>query len=205
MNNAALLLILIIMIKGKKNIFSYANINNAFNLDIKTTTEKIRMIKKIAPYFPEEYLPSVNKAIMITEKIIKLHEAIDFICKKDNLYITESIPVENLQKRLSYIANTIQKDFTEEDINKLGTGADIILKIDKYNKMINMFNYINSNPDMLKDTNNMFKLIEPLLQNKDEKEMKKIKEMSRMMNILKALDTPNNQKEKKDENKKENL
>lgn len=205
MNNAALLFMLLFMIKGKENILAFPNINSAFNLNVKTTTEKIKMIKKIAPYFPKEYLPSVNKAILITEKIVKLYETIDFIREKDSLYITESIPVENLQKRLSYIANTIQKDFTEEDINKLGAGADIILKIDKYNKMLNMLNYISSNPDMLKDTNNMYKLIEPLLQGKDEKEMKKIKEMSRIMGILKALDTPDNQKKKKDGNKEENL
>jgi len=204
MNNIALLFILFIMMKGKDKSPHFPNTRNTLYIDIKTTTEKIKLIKKIGPYFPEEYLPSINKAIMITEKIVKLYEVFDFICKKDMLYVTESIPVENLQKRLSYIANTIQKDFAKEDINRLGVGADIILKIDRLNKMMNMFSYISSNPDIMKDTNSIFKLVEPLLQDKDEKEMKKIKEMTRMMNILKALDTTGDQKEKKDE-KKENL
>lgn len=210
MNNIALLFMFFIVIRRQtgNNSFTLPSINMAFDLDIKNTTEKIKMIKKIGPYFPEEYIPSVNKAIIITEKIVKLYEAINFIQEKNNLYITESVPVKNHKERLSYIANTIQKDFTKEEIMRLGNVADFILQMDRFNKMMNMLNYLTSNPDLLKDTDNMFKLFEPLFQGKDEKEMKKIKEMSKMLNILKAIDMPKNkekEKENKEEKKEENL
>ena len=85
--------------------------------------------------------------------------------------------------------------------------ADFILQIDKFNKMANMLNHITSNPDLLKDTNNMFKILEPLLGG-DENEMKKFKEMAKMMNILKVLDKPKENKDKqveKNDKKEENI
>ncbi len=139
--------------------------------------------------------------------MLKIYETINFVQQKDNMYITESIPIKNHQERLSYIANTIQKDFAREEIKRLGYVADLILQVDRFNKMVNVLNSFTSNPDLLKDTNNMFKILEPLL-GKDEKEMKKIKEMTKMMNILKALDQPKGNKEKKEykeDKKEENL
>lgn len=208
MNNFLVLFLFLILLKEKrKNDLTLSSINISFELDINTTKEKIKLIKKIGPYFPEEYLPAFNKALVITEKILKLYETINFIQKEDNIYIAESIPVKNYQERLSYIANTIKKDFSKEEIERLGYLADFILQIDKFNKMANMLNHITSNPDLLKDTNNMFKILEPLLGG-DENEMKKFKEMAKMMNILKVLDKPKENKDKqveKNDKKEENI
>lgn len=205
MNNILVLFLFIILLKEKKRgTLTLTSMDMGFDIDIKRTKEKIKMLKKIGPYFPEEYIASINKAIIITEKMLKIYETINFVQQKDNMYITESIPIKNHQERLSYIANTIQKDFAREEIKRLGYVADLILQVDRFNKMVNVLNSFTSNPDLLKDTNNMFKILEPLL-GKDEKEMKKIKEMTKMMNILKALDQPKGNKEKKEykENKKE--
>lgn len=208
MNNFWVSFLFLILLKEKrKNGLTLSSINISFELDINTTKEKIKLIKKIGPYFPEEYLPVFNKALVITEKILKLYETINFIQKEDNIYIAESIPVKNYQERLSYIANTIKKDFSKEEIERLGYLADFILQIDKFNKMANMLNHITSNPDLLKDTNNMFKILEPLLGG-DENEMKKFKEMAKMMNILKVLDKPKENKDKqveKNDKKEENI
>lgn len=202
-NKAIIFIFLILYSNKKKKITNSSSKSNSLKLDIETTNEKIRFIKKIAPYFPKEHLPSINKAIIITEKILKIHEAVDFVYDSKNHTMIEHIPVENSKERLSYIANTIQKDFTEENIKKLGSGADLILKIDKYNTMMDIFNLIVSDPDSLNNPNKMLKLIEPFFKGKDENEIKKFKEMSKLMNILKALDNPKNknkEKEAKDKN-----
>lgn len=206
MNNAILLLMPFLMMRGKgRRPLSLPSVNMAFDLDVRHTKEKIKMIRKIGPYFPEEYIPSINKALIITEKILKLYEAIEFLQEKDSLYIKEAVPVKSHQERLSYIANTLQKDFSREEIDRLGSIADIILQADRFNKMAHMLNHLTSNPDMLKDPNSIFKVLEPLLQGKDEKEMKKMKDMVKMMDIMKALDKPKKEDKKEAEKEEKNL
>lgn len=204
MNNGILLLMLLFFVKNKSK-YSLLPItsNNIMNIDVKHTVEKIRLIKKIGPHLPEEYLPSINKAIMITERFIKLYEALELIQTKEADYIVKSTPIDNNQERLSYIANTIQREFSEDEIKKLGKTVDMILKLDKYHKMMNMLNTVMANPEGLNDKNNLIKLMEPLMKGKDEKEIKKLKDMYKMIDILKAIDSPKKSKEdgKKEENK----
>ena len=171
------------------------DVEKTINLNIPYTAEKVRIMKKIGPYFPEEFLPVLNKSLVITEKIVKLYETIEFIQIPDANYIKEVIPVENNKDRLSYILNTIQKEVSREEIKNMGMAMDIILNIDKYKKMFNVLHSLMANPDTLNDPNKIFSLIEPFIQGKDEKEKEKLKDMAKMFEIMKTLDTPKKSKE----------
>lgn len=190
--NSLILFLFLYMIIENKNRFLLPSTNRSLQLkiDIKHTREKVKLIKKIGPYFPEEHLPSINRAIGITEKIIRLYEVMEFMQINEFNYIEKSIAIENNRERLNYIANVIEKEFSKDQIKEMGKTVDIILKIDKFNKMMNMMNLLMENQDRLNDKDSMLKLIEQFAPAKDEKERKKIKDMMKMLDVLKALDSP---------------
>lgn len=185
--------------KDNKSIKLKSPMNKTITLNIPYTNQKIKIMKKIGPYFPEEFIPVLNKALIITEKIIKFYEAIDFIQIKEVKYIENPIPIENNKERLSRIINTIQREFPTEEINNIGMIMEIILNTDKYKKMFTVLNSIMSNPDNFNDPTKIYSLIEPFMQNKDEKE--KLKNMVKTLEIMNTLDTP--KKPKNEEKPKE--
>ena len=65
----------------------------------------------IGPYFPEEYIPTINRSILFTERIIKINELANFMKYNEYQYIKEPIPVENNKDRISKIVNIVQKSF----------------------------------------------------------------------------------------------
>jgi len=186
------------MIRENKNKFflPIANKNFPPRIDIKHTQEKIKLIKKVGPYFPEEYLSSINKAIGITEKIVRLYEVLEFMHINEFNYIEQSISIGNNRERLNYIANTIEKEFTKDQIKEMGKTVDLILKVDKFNKMINMMKLIMENQENLNDKDTILKLLEQFVPPKDEKEKKRIQDMIKMLDVLKALDSPKKATEK---------
>ncbi len=82
---------------------------NRIDLNIPYTREKIEVLKKIGPYFPQEYIPAINKALIFTERFIKLYEAVEFIRSNESIYIKQSIPVNSNQERFNYIARYHKK------------------------------------------------------------------------------------------------
>lgn len=191
MNSLVLLLLLLILRENKNRPFLPAiNRDFALEIDIKQTREKIKLLKKVGPYFPETYLKSINKAIGLTEKFIKLFEILEHAKINEFNYVERTIPVENNKERLKYIANTIEKEFTKDQIKAMGKTVDMILKIDKINKIMNMVSVIMENPIDLNDKEGLLKIIEQFSQGKSEEEKKKIKDMMRMVDIIKALDSP---------------
>lgn len=153
-------------------------------------------MKNIGPYFPEEFVPALNRSIIITEKIIKFYETIEFMQVSEAKYIKETIPVANNKERLSYIVNVIQKEVPKEETKNMGMALEMILNIDKYKKMFTILNSVISNPDSLNDPSKIFNLIEPFMQDKDEKE--KLKDMTKMLEIIKTLDTSKAPKNKEE-------
>ncbi|MCF6466697.1 hypothetical protein [Clostridium sp. Cult2] len=202
MSHGIVIILMLMLFKNRDN--NVPNLlDNTFkpiDLDVSITMEKIQLIKKIGPYFPEEIIPSINKALMVTEKIIKLYQTIEFIQFSEANYIQNTIPVENNQERLSYIAQTIKKEFSKEEINKMGTSIEMVLTIDRFNKLFIILNSIMTNPDHIKDPTNIIKLMEPLMDGKDEKEIKQIKDITKMLEILQTLDSPKKSTEKKEDN-----
>ena len=177
------------------------SVNKTISLNIPYTAEKVRIMKKIGPYFPEEFLPVLNKSLTITEKIITLYETMEFMQVSEANYVKEVIPVENSKERLSYIINTIQKEIPKEEIKNMGMAMGMILNIDKYKKMLTVLNSIMSDPESLNDPTKMLSLIEPFMQGKDEKEKEKLKDMAKMLEIMKTLDTPKKPKEQHQKSK----
>ncbi|GFN36233.1 hypothetical protein [Tepidimicrobium xylanilyticum] len=167
-------------------------------LNIPYTLEKIELFKKIGPYFPSEYVPLINRALMITEKFIKLYQTMEFLIQSESNYILHSIPVENNQQRLSYIADTIKKELSNEEINRIGVAAETILTLDKFNKLLTIFNSIMSNPEILNTPANMMDFLKPLMEGRNEKEKKQIEDMTKMIEIMKTLNLSKktNEKEK---------
>ncbi len=172
---------------GEENI-SYKFENKTKSLNIPYTKEKINILKNIGIYFPEELIPLLNKSIFITEKIIKLFEITEFINISNISYIDKPIPVENNKERLNYIINTIQKEFPKEHTQNIGTILDIIINMDKYKAIFSSLNTITSNPDNLKDPNKILDLLETLLEDIDEKEKNKIREMVKILELMNNLE-----------------
>ncbi len=112
----------------------------------------------------------------------------EFINISNISYIDKPIPVENNKERLSYIINTIQKEFPKENTQNIGTILDIIINMDKYKAIFSSLNTITSNPDNLKDPNQILHLLEPLLEGVDEKEKDKIREMAKILGLMNNLE-----------------
>lgn len=163
---------------------------NTMELDSNYTIEKIKIAKKIGPYFPEDYIPFINKSILLTEKLIKINELVTFMKNDENDYIKEPIKVSNNKDRISKIVQTIQNDFPKTNINNMGTVVDLIVNMDRYKKMFTMLQSFMANQDNLKDSSQLINLIAPLLGDKNKMDKDKSKEINNMMEIFKILNSP---------------
>ncbi|MDR7857293.1 hypothetical protein [Tissierella sp.] len=196
------LIMMIILFMGKNKDIEFSSLNtfgkfiNTIELNPKYTVEKINVVKKIGPYFPEDYIPLINKSILFTEKLIKINELVNFMQNDEYRYVEKPIPVANNKERISKIIGTIQKEVPKSDVNNVGTVIDLIINMDKYKTMFTMLNSVMSNQEGLKDPNSLMNLIGPLMSNDNKMDNDKIKEMAKMMEIFKALNTP-----KKENNK----
>lgn len=158
------------------------------------TREKIRIARKIGPYFPEKYINLVNKSILHSERIMKINELITFMTDDSSNYIKESITVENNKDRINKIIKTVQSEMQDGNDNNIGLVMDFLLNMDKYKTMFSVLSSVMNSSDPLGEPEKLMKLILPLL-GEDEKDKEKVKEMSKMMEIMKMLNSP------KDENK----
>lgn len=171
-------------------IHSINNFINTMELDEKYTVEKIKMAKKIGPYFPEDYIPLINKSISFTEKFIKISEVVDFMKNDDERYILEHLPTDGNKDRINKIISTIQKESPKSGMNKTGTVMDLILNIDKYQKMFGILNKVISNQDSLNDPSQLINLMGPLIGGEPKENNAQFKEMAKMMEMMKVLDSP---------------
>ncbi|MCF6461873.1 hypothetical protein [Clostridium sp. Cult1] len=191
--NIGLVLLLALTTFKNKDTKEIKLLNNNFktiDLNLPYTMEKINIMKKIGPYFPKEFIPSINKALMFTEKFIKLYETMEFMKFSEANYIQNTVSVENNQQRLSYIAETIKKESSKEKIDQMGGAIGMVLTMDRFNKLFQILESIMTNPDNLNDPSNIVKLMEPFMEGKDEKEKKQLMDMTKMIEIIKTLDTP---------------
>ena len=146
-DNKALIILLFILMGRKADKQSYGlNSLGSFLKDIEVdpdyTVEKVNIAKKIGPYFPEGYIPNMNKSIAITEKFIKINELLDFMKEDEHRYISEHIPIDNNKDRISKIISTIQNEAPKSGINRVGTVVDLIINMDKYQKMLGLLTSI---------------------------------------------------------------
>ncbi len=195
MMNNELVLIILLMVLNKnrdKKSLELPDSRNIFdkNIDLPYTMEKIKIMKKIGPYFPEDFHPMLNKSIIIAEKIVKTYEVIEFMQEQETNYIQEVIPVKNNRERLSYISNIIQKELHKGNIKDIGVAMETILNIERYKKIFTALIPIMSDPDTINSPDKIFDLMEVFMDGKTEKEKAKMKEMVKMLEVMKTLNTP---------------
>lgn len=200
-NNSLIIALFMMILNNKKNESSNSLINyfSTIEIDSKYTMEKIKIIKKIGPYFPEHYIPKINKSILFTERFIKLNELVDFINKEKDDYIKEPIELTNHKDRLNKIITTIKKETSKPNIGNLGKIMDLIVNMDKYKTIFNLINTTINNQDNTKDPTELLKTIAPIMSNDVKMDNDKIKEVTKMMEIFKVINSP--KKEGPKENK----
>lgn len=195
MDNRLLVFIFLLMI-GKSHDGELGSLNtlssfiNNMEFDSRYTSEKIKILKKVGIYFPEHYIPLINKSILFTERLIKVNELVDFMKTDEYQYIKEPIPVDNNKERLNKIVNTIQREVPSPEVNNLGTIMDLIINMDRYKKMFSMLTSVMNSQDGLKDPSQLIGMIAPILGGDNQKNNDKLKEMNKMMDIMKVLNTP---------------
>ena len=206
MDNIFLIILLFLMTrenqdKHESNISNLENFISSMEVDNKYTLEKVNIVKKVGQYFPEDYIPIINKSISFTEKFIKMNEVMDFIKEDDKIYISEYISVDNNKERISKVISTIQNESPNSGLSKTGTVIDLIINMDKYKKMFGVLNTIMSNPDSLNDPSQLLDLAAPLLVGSNPENNEKIKEMSKMLEIVKLINSPKKETPKDKPNK----
>lgn len=195
MDNHFLIILLLLMSRKNQDADTHKantleNFISNIEIDNKYTLEKVNMVKKVGPYFPENYLPIINKSISFTEKFIKMSQTMDFIKEEDKTYISEYISVDNNRERISKVISTIQSESSNSEISKTGTIIDMIINMDRYKKMFGILNSIMSNPNSLNDPAQLLSLAAPLLGGDNPESNEKIKEMSKMLEIMQLLNSP---------------
>ncbi len=195
MDNRLLLFILLFIVgKNQGNEFtslqSLGNFINNIEINPKYTLEKIKIVKKIGAYFPEQYIPLINKSILFTERIIKINELVDFMKNDEYEYIKEPISVDNNKDRLNKIINTIQKEVPKQEVNNLGTIIDLIINMDKYKKMLAMLSSVMNNQDTLNDPTQLINMFTSILGNDNQKNNDNLKEIGKMMELMKVINSP---------------
>ena len=200
-NKILIFLFLLIIGKNKESdvaaLNSLGNFVNSMEIDPKYTAEKIKIAKKVGAYFPEQYIPLINKSILFTERLIKINELADFMKNDEYVYIKEPISVDNNKERISKMVNVIQKETPNTEVKNLGMMMDLIVNMDKYKQMFGMISSVMGNKDAVKDPTQLMSLLGPMLTGDNQKNSDKMKEMNAMMEIMKVLNTPTSKTEEK--------
>ncbi|SHE27469.1 hypothetical protein SAMN02745784_00051 [Tissierella praeacuta DSM 18095] len=203
-NNILIFIVLLIAGKNQGNkltgLNTLENFVNTMEIDTKYTLEKIRMAKKIGTYFPEQYIPLINKSILFTERIMKINELIEFMKNEEYQYIKEATIVDSNKDRLNKIIHVLQKEASRSETKNVGMIMDLIINMDTYKKMFSVLTSVINSQDGLNDPTQLMNILTPLMDGDDLKNKDKFKEMGKMMEIMKILNSP--KQENKEENKK---
>lgn len=200
-NKILIFLFLLILGKNKESnstaLNSLGNFVNTMELDPQYTAEKIKIAKKVGAYFPEHYIPLINKSILLAERLIKISELADFMKEDEYVYIKEPISVNNNKERISKMVNVIQKETPKTEVKNLGMIMDLIVNMDKYKQMFGVLSSVMGNKDGLKDPTQLMSILGPIIGGDSQQNSDKMKEMNAMMEIMKVLNTPAPKKEEK--------
>lgn len=203
MDNSLLLIILLIILRSSRinefgGLKSFSDYLRSLKIEPDYTLEKIKLLKKIGPYFPEEYIPTINRSILLTERIIKINELASFMKYDEYQYIKSPIPIKDNKERISKILNIVQREVSKSENNNFGMVMDLIVNMDKYKNLLSMLNSVKSNEEGLKDPSQLLNIFGPIIGIDINKDKDKLKDINRMMEIIKTL---NSKKEITGENK----
>lgn len=193
-NNLFFILLLFTMGKNsnnsKFNVDSLSNFIGTMELDDQYTLEKIKIAGEIGPYLPENYIPLLNRSISITNNLIRINKVRDSLKIKEENYISKHIPMDNNKDRLNKILSIVQRESPNSKINKSGTVLDIILNMDKYKKTFEVLNKFMSSDQNINDPSQLINLIGPLMGGDEKDNSNKLKEITKVMDMMKLLDNP---------------
>jgi len=154
------------------------------NIDISITLNKIKILKEIGPYFPKDFHPILNKSIVITERIVKAYEVMEFVQMQDMEYVKKAIPVENNSQRLNHISSTIEEELQGSNIKDIGITMETILNMDRLRKIFTALLPILSDPGILDSPDGILKLANVLMDGRTEEERNRLKEMVNMLEMI---------------------
>lgn len=197
--DSPMLLFLLLMLSNKaqeQNVESPLHKINSYINDMEInymyTKEKIKIAKKIRPYVPNDYSKAYDKSLLITEKFIKILEVTDYI---NTLEIMETEPIDLPPiERLQKIVNIVQDEAKSSKVENLGMVLDLLVNMDNYKKMFSVFTNLMKDKKSLNDPSTLVKLMDTFMDGKSDKEKEKIKDMSKMLEVFKMLDTPSKSK-----------
>lgn len=199
MNEKTLLILLLLLTKNKNsklqtNTKFVKDYVNSLEVDPIYTLEKIHIAENISPYIPEEFSSSFDKAIMISKSLIKIKELREF-SNMETLQSQQSVDFSNNTERLKKIISVVQNETSKDNIKNMGIVMDLILNMDKYKKMYSVLNNFIKNIENSNGIEDVLKIASPLLKNnssdnKEDKSMKKILDIVKLLNSTKT--DPNN-------------
>lgn len=166
----------------------------SIEIEPKYTYEKLKLVKNILPLLPIEYTASVHKSILLSEKIVNIIEIADVMNKPSNTLDYKPIDVASNKERVEKIISIVQTDFPKPKLKNIGLIMDLVLNMDKYKNIFKVVSSLSSNTESSKNSNNMMNIMEAFVDNGDKKGMDSIKEMAKMMELLKVLDAPKREK-----------
>lgn len=160
------------------------------SLDIKKTNEKMKVLRKVGPYFPKDIAQILNKALLTTEKIVRLYSVMDFIKTNNSFQTISSVDVSD-KERVNYILSTIKTDIPNEEIKSIVPLIDIVVNLDTYKNLLSTLFSVLGNTQSSNGPKDISKIIESFMDGKNDKDKEKMKDMMKMVELLKALNTPN--------------
>lgn len=186
--------------KGLVNINEY--INN-IEIDPKYTEDKIQLARKLAPLMPLEYVSPINRSIFITENLVRIMELKDYMSHQSRTVQTAHIPIEDNRERMTRIVSVIQEEVPKSNTKNLGSILELIVNIDKYKKMFDIFNTVMNSQGGGKDTANLAKMVGPMMKGKATSEGEGSLDIEKIMNIISVLNKPKDKVEVQIEEKEE--
>ncbi len=163
-----------------------ADFLSSVEIDPIYTKEKIRIMGKIGPYLPEKYIGLVNQSMLNTERILKINELLGFLNEGNKPYIDGAIAVSNTKDRINKIVKIVQKETSNSNNKEIGIIMDLVVNMDKYKKMFVALNTLMNNDNPMEHPDQLINMMLPIF-GEDENNGDKIKELSKIMEIVKVL------------------
>ncbi|NLY45892.1 MAG: hypothetical protein GX053_07890 [Tissierella sp.] len=182
--------------KGLVNINEY--INN-IEIDYEYTEDKIHLAKKLAPLMPSEYINPINRSIYITENLVRIMELKDYMDYTTRFVQTAHVPIEDNRERMTRIVSVIQEEIPKSNTKNLGTILELIVNMDRYKKMFDLFNTFMKNQNVSKDVDSLARIAGPMMKGKTASEGEGSLDIEKIMNIISILNKPKDKVEEKDQ------
>ena len=207
----ALLLLLLFSATNRDNSTRVMAVNDYINnmeIDTQYTREKIRLAKRIAPLMPKDYIRPMSRSIYITETIVRLMELRDFMALKPvEVSVAASEESEETEidnrERLNRIVSIIQEEMPKSKAQNMGSLLELIVNMDKYRRMFEIFNTLRTNQNMT-TTDNLTKTLEPVVKN-GAKGGDNSMDLEKIINIINILNKTKERPEGNKVNVKEEL